>query len=107
MLTKILLTLSIVASFPLAAIAHPEQLDLPLQESNDRESSILIVSQSHPKDAEAYNERGNTYYDLQQYDKALADYSKAIEIDPYFAKAYYNRGIIYDDLQQYDKALAD
>jgi len=40
-------------------------------------------------------------------DKAIADESKAIEIDPKNATAYYNRGVAYDTLGQWDKAIAD
>jgi tetratricopeptide (TPR) repeat protein len=34
---------------------------------------------------------------------AIADYTKAIEINPQYAKAYYNRGIVKKDLG--DKAM--
>ena len=44
---------------------------------------------------------------LQQYDKAITDYNKAIELDPKYAMAYNNRGFAYGKLQQYDKAIAD
>jgi tetratricopeptide (TPR) repeat protein len=60
-----------------------------------------------PKDAEAWNSRGATYFKLQQYDKALADINKAIELDPKDAVTWSNRGFIYDELRQFDKALAD
>ncbi len=42
-----------------------------------------------------------------QYDKAIAAYTKAIEINPQYAEAYKNRGIVYSDLKDYDKAMAD
>jgi tetratricopeptide (TPR) repeat protein len=44
---------------------------------------------------------------LQQYDKALADYSETIALDPKNAAARYNRGLAYLELHQYEKALAD
>ena len=47
------------------------------------------------------------YYALQQYEAALADYSRAIELDPKYTQAYTNRGTTYDALQQYEVALAD
>ncbi|MEM8640159.1 MAG: tetratricopeptide repeat protein, partial [Cyanobacteria bacterium P01_G01_bin.54] len=37
----------------------------------------------------------------------LADYSRALEIDPHYTYAYNGRGIVYDDLKQYEEALAD
>jgi tetratricopeptide (TPR) repeat protein len=30
----------------------------------------------------AYNNRGLVYYNLKEYDKAIKDYNKALEIDP-------------------------
>jgi len=42
-----------------------------------------------------------------QYDQAIADYNKDIEINPIDAVAYYNRGIAYGLNGQYDQAIAD
>ena len=44
---------------------------------------------------------------LHQNDKTIADYTKAIELDPKSAEAYYTRGNAYADLNQYDKAITD
>ena len=44
---------------------------------------------------------------LKQYDKAIADYTRAIELDPKLADAYYNRGVDCGKLKQYDKAIGD
>jgi tetratricopeptide (TPR) repeat protein len=40
-------------------------------------------------------------------DKAIADYTNAIEIYPEYANAYYNRGIAWYDKGEYDNAIAD
>jgi tetratricopeptide (TPR) repeat protein len=42
-----------------------------------------------------------------QYDKAISDYSKAIEINPKSALTYNNRGNVYAAKGQYDKAISD
>jgi len=44
---------------------------------------------------------------LKQFDKAITDFTRAIELDPKSALAYSNRGIAYANLQQYDKAIGD
>jgi serine/threonine protein kinase len=54
-----------------------------------------------------YNNRGNTYHALRQYERALTDYDRAIAHDPNYATAYYNRGVTHATLQQYKRALAD
>jgi len=60
-----------------------------------------------PNDAEACYNRGNAYSLKGEYDKAIADYTKAIEINPKYAKAYYNRGLAYYLKKEYDKAWED
>jgi len=54
----------------------------------------------------AYN-RGVDNFKIGQYDQAISDFSKAIEINPRFAMAYNHRGIVYDSKGQYDKAISD
>src|SRR5437879_3312186 len=49
----------------------------------------------NPRNAIAYNNRGIAYRIKDEDDRAIADYTKAIEIDPKYADAYYNRGNIY------------
>ena len=41
------------------------------------------------------------------YKKAIADFDKAIELNPKYADAYYNRGIAKRQLKQYKEAIAD
>ena len=57
--------------------------------------------------AHAYGGRAVAYGKLRRYEEALADCSKAIELDPKLAEAWSNRGLIYRKLGQLDKALAD
>ena len=56
--------------------------------------------------ATRYNNRGIAYGNKGDYDKAIADHNKAIELDPKYAKAYNNRGADNAD-RDYEKALAD
>ena len=57
--------------------------------------------------AAAYNNRGNAYYRLNQYEKAIEDFNMAIEFNPKYAKAYRNRGNVHFKLNQYEKAIED
>ena len=44
---------------------------------------------------------------LQHFDKAITDYTRAIELDPKLAVAYINRRFAYWKLDQNDEAIAD
>lgn len=57
--------------------------------------------------AVVYNNRGNTYMSLRQWDKALADFNRAIELDPSHANTYYNRALVWDKKGDKQKAEAD
>jgi tetratricopeptide (TPR) repeat protein len=41
------------------------------------------------------------------YDRAIADYTAALRIDPNYAVAYYDRGLAYRAKGDYDRAIAD
>jgi tetratricopeptide (TPR) repeat protein len=49
---------------------------------------------------------GYTKADKADYDGAIADFSKAIELDPKYALAYDNRGVAKDRKSDYDGAIA-
>ncbi len=53
----------------------------------------------------AYNNMGNVYNDLKDYQQAISAYKKAIEIKPDNSAAYNNMGIAYDDLTDYKQAI--
>ena len=55
----------------------------------------------------AWYNRGSAYNELHQYDKAVTDFSKVIELDPKHVRAWTNRGVAYNELHQYEKAIAD
>ena len=57
--------------------------------------------------ASAYNLRGMCQEAKNDLQKALADYSKAIELDAKMAEAYGNRAMLYMKLGDVDKAKAD
>lgn len=61
----------------------------------------------HPKDAEAYLERGWSYNELQQYDNAIYDLSRAIKLNPKSALAYSRRAWVHDTRGEYQKAVVD
>ena len=51
--------------------------------------------QDEPKDAKFYVDRGIAYGEKGEYDQAIADFNRALEVDPKIASAYYNRAMVY------------
>jgi Lon protease-like protein len=57
--------------------------------------------------ASIYSNRGNAYYSLKDYQRAFADYDRAIAMNPSNADFYNRRGIAYHSLKDYQRAFAD
>lgn len=57
--------------------------------------------------AAAYKARGNAWSAKGDSDRAIADYTQAIRLDPAYAVAYSNRGLAYTDKGEFDRAIAD
>ena len=54
-----------------------------------------------------YNYRGLAYYNLENYQQAITDYTEAIRINPTNDKYYNYRGDAYFGLEKYEKAITD
>ena len=54
---------------------------------------------------EAYDLRGGVKTFLSRYWESIADYSKAIELDPKNSDLYFGRGMSYEYLNQNEEAL--
>jgi tetratricopeptide (TPR) repeat protein len=57
--------------------------------------------------AKLHDDRGISYSEKGQYDLAISEFSKALEICPMLAQSYNNRGITYSKKGQYDLAISD
>jgi tetratricopeptide (TPR) repeat protein len=59
-----------------------------------------------PTKAEEYDARA-WVYNGKDNDRSIADYNKALELNPQFVNAYGGRGAAYYNKQEYDRAIAD
>lgn len=69
-------------------------------------SSLKFIGVSQVT-AMQYFYRAQNYFEASEFDSALINYSKGLEIDPNNGTAYYSRGNTYYYLSQLDSALAD
>jgi tetratricopeptide (TPR) repeat protein len=63
-----------------------------------------------PNRASYYEDRASAYEELNENEKAIADYTTAIRLDPESKDAnyaYWNRALIFDKLKRYYEAIAD
>jgi len=58
-------------------------------------------------DAQEYIERATTYLKKRKYDRAIADLTKVIEIEPNNPYAHCKRGMAYGNKKKFDLAITD
>ena len=62
--------------------------------------SDQVLSQAH------FN-RGRSYFQLRQFDRAIADYDAFIKLRPNYAGGYYNRFVAFEEKGEGKQALED
>ena len=72
----------------------PEAEDAAYATSPANIASLTDVVARNPQDPQAYNMRGSVLGQAGRHAEALADFDKAIGIDPNYVQAYANRGLI-------------
>jgi tetratricopeptide (TPR) repeat protein len=66
-------------------------------------TQLILVSPNHY----IYNHRGLVYFTLSEYNKAINDFTMAIQMAPKDTRVYTNRGLTYRMLKRYDDSLKD
>lgn len=104
-----------VLSFALPA--HAQWSDVAercYQSEGDPAQAVVVCSDaieegglSQESLAITYSNRGNSFYDLGQYDRAVADYMVALDLMAEDPVTLSNRGAAYLELGENDLALAD
>jgi tetratricopeptide (TPR) repeat protein len=105
--------IGIVAAF--IGLASPAIAD-DLQKCHDESGDAAIAActraigagkLSKRNQAIAYTSRGVEWRAKRQLDRAIADHSQAIKLDPSLSEAFYNRGNAYGDKGENDRAITD
>ena len=91
------------ASLPPAAVGAPAQAEA----DNTATASVGPPLEIAPSDAKVFRERGIFAYRSGNLDGAIAEFDRAIQLDPKFSAAYIDRGIVLYRLQKFERAFAD
>ena len=68
---------------------------------------VFVTSLSYCQTAEEYFNSGYSKRNLYDYKGSIADYSKAIQLNPSYSEAYYNRGSSKHYLKDYKGSIPD
>jgi tetratricopeptide (TPR) repeat protein len=68
---------------------------------------IQSAQQSAKSIAIALDSRGLAYARKRDFDRAIEDYDRSLQINPDSATAHYNRGVAYEFKHDYERALPD
>ena len=74
--------------------------DLALKDLNH-----VIASRS--TDPSGYVARGDAATSMKYYERAISDYDRAIELDPFFIDAYLGRGAAFTAIEKYEFSIRD
>ena len=83
---------------------------LTVRRNSDYRSELAIWDDTVNKQANnwrGWNGRGLAYGQLGDYDQAIADFSRAIELKPDIAKPYNNRALVYEKKGRHDREMHD
>jgi len=87
--------------------AVPESEEALYATSPANIASLTDVVQRNPNDPQAYNMRGSALGQAGQSEEALADFNKAIAIDPNYAQAQQDYVTAKDAVNNYNKKYSD
>jgi Caspase domain/TPR repeat len=73
----------------------------------DRINACGQVIDSDSGHSQAYQARAAAWYQLQDYDRAITDYTQAIAIDPKYIQSFFGRGLSWERKGKLQNALDD
>ncbi len=71
------------------------------------DDALKDTSLSPTRQAPILSDRGVAKWRLKQFDGAVADFTKAVSLNPDYVAAYNNRGNVYMDLNRFEDAYRD
>jgi len=74
---------------------------------NDFDKGLKLSKMEKMNPTVIYLDRGKVYMLRREYEKALADFNRALRTDPRLAQAYFARGVVYEERGKDGLALED
>ena len=68
-------------------------------------NSSKVLVKNYPTEATLFNIRGACFAELKQFDDAIINYKKALNINPNYAKAHFNLAGTFQDLERLNDAV--
>ena len=89
-----------------------QQIDSDIQKINFQYAELAsktakLVQSTTSGSAELYYQNANSYEQIGEMEKAIAEYTKAIKIDESYAEAYVSRGFLFADMGKKQLAVKD
>jgi tetratricopeptide (TPR) repeat protein len=101
---SILFSTCLFAVQPVQCSGERFQEGLSLLKAKRYDEAIHVLSRDI---SEAYNNRGYAWHLKGDYQRAVVDFTKALDITPDYADAHNNRGLALYQMGEYDRAMSD
>ena len=77
------------------------------EDIDQRINKLTAQILTEPHNTGLYVARGDAWFKLHEFDKAVSDYDQALSIDKDISAAWFGRGMAYGRMGQIDKGIAD
>jgi len=83
---------------------QPADISIDFEMEMKKVEALIRVND---RNADAYFNRAWLFEYKREYQRALQDYTKAIELNKSMKDAYFNRGVLYTGMKKFEEALKD
>ena len=77
------------------------------QDWKNEDTLWIATAKTSPSSPNTHNNMGDVYSRHQDFENAIKEFSRAIEINSRYADAYHNRGVAYQNIGDFARAMKD
>jgi len=86
---------------------QPERMMQALRQQVQQKGDSKGALETGPQDVKALYKRGLAHYQKKEWDRAIAEFDRAVELNPRYADALHKRGLAYYFKHDWDQAIAN